>query len=110
MTRTLLTRRQVAEKMGHAYHWFDKARREKLEAQGFPAPVPACGLRWDAAAIDAWLDGLNNRVTVSIAPPPDIARELRDRAQRVAAGETPWPRVRPSGAPGAPDDPKGGAR
>jgi hypothetical protein len=35
--------------------WFYR-QRPRLEAAGFPAPMPGCGLRWDPAAVAAWQD------------------------------------------------------
>lgn len=86
----LLTMRQVGERLGHGYHWFRK-RRFKLEREdGFPKPVRGVGLRWDPAAIDAWLAAQRepqgqtaSRVEVTIQP-PDYAEQLDRRAADIA--------------------------
>lgn len=53
--RALLTQRQVAEWLGHSLDWFRRHRARLTAEQGFPAPVPGLGRRWDPAAITAWL-------------------------------------------------------
>lgn len=54
--RQLLTAHQVAMTLALDSAMSFHRRRRCLEAEhGFPAPVPGLGLRWDPAAIDAWL-------------------------------------------------------
>jgi len=49
-----LTAAQVAIELGHRHAWFLRHRRRLEEEQGFPPPLPGCGLRWCGRAIDAW--------------------------------------------------------
>lgn len=81
--RALLTAPQVAGALGYRYAWFLR-NRATLEAQhGFPRPVDGCGLRWDPAAIEDWLDA-RRRATRAAAG--DAAETiLIERARRMAA-------------------------
>lgn len=60
--RNLLTRPQVAKKLGRSPNWF-VTHRPALEAQGFPPPRIALNDKrsaselWDETAIDRFLDG-----------------------------------------------------
>jgi predicted DNA-binding transcriptional regulator AlpA len=95
MTRTLLSAAEVAAKLHKKREWFYKRlNRETLEALGFPPPVPGCGLVWDPAAIDAWLDaqmpdGLRPRSQKSEVGnqnggPPESRDDLAARGQAIA--------------------------
>jgi predicted DNA-binding transcriptional regulator AlpA len=54
--RPLLTAHQVAMALALDSALSFHRRRRALEADhGFPEPVPGLGLRWDPAAIEAWL-------------------------------------------------------
>lgn len=55
MNRQLITRKRVAETLGHSESWF-RANYGTLKGKGFPKPVPDCGLRWDPKAVEIWLD------------------------------------------------------
>ena len=93
MTREpLLTKHGVAERLYHTLHWF-AYHRAKLEAAGFPPPVPACGERWDPQAIDNWIARQRGEtVETTIDPHIQAAEQARisagfaARAREVAAG------------------------
>lgn len=51
----LLSAQEVAALLHRQMNWFYKHRR-RLEALGFPRPVPGMGRRWDPVAIRHWLD------------------------------------------------------
>lgn len=67
-------------------------QRAKLEAAGFPAPLPGMHrpLRWSRAAVTAWLNAC-------VAPPPpaldtdgaQLAERLAARSRAIAAGTEP---------------------
>jgi predicted DNA-binding transcriptional regulator AlpA len=83
--RHLLTAPQVAAALGYRHAWFLR-HRARLEADhGFPAPVDGCGMRWDPAAIEDWLDARRQATRqVAGAAAEDIliarARRLADAA------------------------------
>ena len=81
--RILLTSAQVAARLGHKASWFLR-RRPSLEADhGFPRPVDGCGMRWDPAAIERWLDA---RLPAGAADDLALAEaELIRRAQGAQA-------------------------
>lgn len=80
--RQLLTAPQVARALGYRHAWFLR-HRARLEAEhGFPGPVDGCGLRWDPAAIEDWLDARRQATRqVAGAAAEDI---LITRARRLA--------------------------
>lgn len=53
MTSRLLTVREVCRLLRRSSGWFYD-NRAKLEAEGFPKPVPVVG-RYHAEAIEAWM-------------------------------------------------------
>lgn len=54
--RQLLTAPQVAAALGYRHAWFVRNRARLEAGHGFPTPVDGCGLRWDPAAIEDWLN------------------------------------------------------
>jgi predicted DNA-binding transcriptional regulator AlpA len=80
--RVLMTAPQVAAALGYRHGWFLR-NRARLEAEhGFPGPVDGCGLRWDPAAIEDWLD---RRRQVTRAAAGEAAETiLIERARRMA--------------------------
>jgi hypothetical protein len=78
-----LTAADVARGFRHSLGWFYR-NRVRLEARGFPVPVDGLGLRWDPAAIDAWLNAQLPAVKAA-AVPEDGADILIRRAQQMAA-------------------------
>jgi predicted DNA-binding transcriptional regulator AlpA len=82
--RQLLTAPQVATALGYKHKWFAR-NRKRLEADhGFPAAVDGCGLRWDPAAIEDWLDARRKQTKVAAeAAAEDI---LIARARAMATG------------------------
>lgn len=55
----MLTAREAAHRIGHSEGWFRQHYRE-LRAAGFPEMDPLLE-RWDAQAIDRWLDSRGQR-------------------------------------------------
>lgn len=80
--RALLTAPQVAAALGYRHAWFLR-NRARLEAEhGFPRPVDGCGMRWDPAAIEDWLDARRRTTRAAAA---EIAEDiLITRARRMA--------------------------
>lgn len=56
--RTLLTRAEVAARLGHSLVWFYRNEKRIQKQERFPAPAlgTLAAARWDPAAIDYWLD------------------------------------------------------
>lgn len=81
MTPRLVTSADVGRYLGRSASWFCR-NRATLEARGFPRPVDACGMRWDRAAVDAWLDEQSRR--------PNSTRSVEDtlleRARKMMGG------------------------
>ena len=69
--RRCLTDVEVAAKLGRDRAWFARNKKRLIEKEGFPPMLPILR-RWDEAAIDAWLDGFMNSVTITLnAAEPD---------------------------------------
>ena len=79
--RQLLTAPQVAARLARSHAWFLR-RRGALEETGFPRPVDGCGMRWDPAAIDDWLDAQRPR---RAGPEETAEAELIRRAREMGA-------------------------
>ena len=81
--RQLLTAPMVARGLSRSVGWFLRNRADLESDHGFPAPVDGCGMRWDPAAIEDWLDARRKR-----AVPPELAAEatLIQRARAMAEG------------------------
>lgn len=77
----VLTTAEVAAKLRRSTRWFRAARR-RLQARGFPAPLPELSRPplWSATAVDAWLarqaDGGGEA---------RIEAELAERARQIAS-------------------------
>lgn len=88
--RELLTRDQVARKLGHTGCWFNRNRKSLEREDGFPPAVlgRGRGARWDPAAIDAWLD---RQMPPDLRAPEDPIHtwreELRIRIPEAVGGE-----------------------
>jgi hypothetical protein len=50
----VVSREQVCELLGRSPSWFCGQRRKKLEAAGFPLPLPGMA-SWSVLAIEEWL-------------------------------------------------------
>jgi len=86
--RQLLTAPQVAGLLGYRPGWFTR-HRSRLEAEhGFPQPVDGCGMRWDPAAIEDWLDARRHATRLVVA---DAAEQLL--IERARSGHRAWPRA-----------------
>jgi hypothetical protein len=81
--RDLLTAPQVARRFSRSLGWF-RRMRPSLEARGFPLPVDGCGLRWDPAAIDDWLDAQRRPAVREFGAVMDGEAELIRRAAALA--------------------------
>lgn len=56
MTGGVLNTRTLCRKLGRSPAWLYR-NRKRLEAQGFPAPLPGFGWHcYSEAAVDAWLN------------------------------------------------------
>lgn len=88
MTRSLLSRAEVAERLSISPDAF-RRRYVDLRADGFPAAVfgeATAGARWDPAAIDRWLDLKLPAAPIAVSPAVvvDLSNELAARARRLA--------------------------
>jgi predicted DNA-binding transcriptional regulator AlpA len=76
ITPRLLSAAETAEKLGCSRSTFYR-QRQVLEGMGFPPPVleedALGGARWDAKAIDLWLD---NRMPMALRRKIKISRDL----------------------------------
>lgn len=79
--REILTAAQVARRFQRTARWFLR-NRAALEARGFPTPIDGCGMRWDSAAIDDWLD--RRRPERPVDPAQAMEAELIRRAAGMA--------------------------
>jgi predicted DNA-binding transcriptional regulator AlpA len=90
--RQLLTSAQVGRALGHSATWFLR-RRADLEATGFPRPVDQCGMRWDPAAIEDWLDAQRRAAAAPCAASGEAVLVARARAMAACAAQPvdePW--------------------
>ncbi len=84
-TSSVLTAAEVAARVRRSLNWF-RRNRHRLQAEGFPAPLPGFHNRlWSTAAVDRWLAG------EVPAPPVEteadaITLRIKERA-KVIAGE-----------------------
>lgn len=80
--RQLLTAPMVAAALGYKHGWFSRNRAMLQTRHGFPPPIDGCGMRWDPAAIEDWLDARRRQA----APAPEAAAEtlLIQRARAMA--------------------------
>lgn len=71
MSSPLLTRAQLLVVINRKTDWFSR-HRKRLEAQGFPKPVPGLGNRWDPVALEQWrASARGDRID-----PPPFRKEL----------------------------------
>lgn len=82
--RPLLTAHQVAQLLALPGPRSFSARRRRLEAEGFPPPVPGLGLRWDPVAIDAWRQRVAGMAPIGADQVAGAEAELIARARAVA--------------------------
>ena len=86
----LLTLPEVATRLRRRSSWFYRNRKRLEDEEGFPPPVRGLRSVWDAAAIDAWLDGQLAGRSDGTAPPArpvsDEEALLHQRAIVIAAG------------------------
>lgn len=71
MTRKLLTRAQLAAKLELKEDQLRRSYKRLTAEHGFPAPIECFGpqlMRWDEAAIDAWLDAQSPLLPPIVVP------------------------------------------
>ena len=88
--RMMLSRNEVANRLGHRPEWFARHLRDLQETRGFPIAVLGSGRaqRWDSLAIERWLDRQLDAEVRVIANDPvlDVNLENYQRARQVADG------------------------
>ena len=82
--RQLLTAPQVATLLGYKAGWFQRHRARLEEQHGFPKPVDGCGMRWDPAAIQDWLDARRRLTRQVIEASAEDVLIARARAMQAA--------------------------
>jgi predicted DNA-binding transcriptional regulator AlpA len=92
MSKPLLARPQVVERLNVTEDWFYRHRRD-LEAEGFPKSLPGFKQgRWCPQAVEAWI-ARHSGAPAAQEPAPQAAEDpqealrqaLQDRAQAIAS-------------------------
>lgn len=86
ITKTVTTA-QVAAKFGRTVKWLYR-RRARLEAEGFPKPLPGTSNRlWAADAVDDWFVG-TGAPPAGPSPQSETERIFEQRIEAMLAGRS----------------------
>jgi hypothetical protein len=95
MSKPLLTRQAVAERLNVSADWFYRNRRG-LEAEGFPPSLPAFAQgRWCSRAVELWIERNSGAPQAQESAPAadtvedrqeQLRQALQDRAQQIVTG------------------------
>lgn len=56
---------------------FRRKWRRMVRHEGFPAPLPGCGLRWSAVLVEAWIASGGRLAPVDPKPAPTYVDQAR---------------------------------
>ncbi len=75
---------ELAAVLGRTPGYLRSGGRKRLEARGFPPPLPGLGLLWSRAAVDGWI-AANGHMTATPAGATDPDHSAAARAALEAA-------------------------